>query len=1018
MTITPISPPSVTVKQQFSSVVTPAIRSDLPSLLMGACFQIVDAFSDLGDRNPDAVAGSYRDGIGRVAYSLPNKISDASLVGFEREVDVYLVYGSTVRKLSSVFDEDSIVEVTGATYTDSTRALVKAGALFDQIGVEAGDFARFTYRGEIVDVEIEAVLSGDTLTLVSNLVTENLSGLAVEILRSPAEFVLASSQQAAVSLGTNDDYITFQAQALKTDGITPSGFAGALGDQLRVSVAPPTALLVRSHPAIPLWGVGDAVFTSATADFTSAIGPAGVVGAFRLLVGATGSGASLRDILRVVDGTTLLIETGSGVGLTAQNYVAGEVAYAAADGVTVGANTVASASADFVSQIGPIGAVAPGFYVEVEGGGVYPIVEVLSATSVEVTGTTGTGVGQDITVIESVAAAADGATGALTLFLSAEGGLDDVDFVGNESVLLPGATAYAVASSASDFLATLGTAFLASAVGTSFQVVPTVSPLTLSWDAASATVSITLERAAGLVVTTGAEVETALTTPLDPAYNVVVSDVLTAVEVGTLAFADGTFLLQLDGGANDEQLLLDGDLLGSSTPTAQVYTSFRALRTGITTPLRVTATSREALVGVADTRNPLGLASLFALNASPGRELLVIGVGAVAPTKPSGTLEAFSAALASIQSVDSYCICPLTMDTSVIPLVSAHVDAMSAPEETRERTAIVSSPMPTHAQAAVLASGGDGSSGTIAGVASAEFASSSNFATQGVQAGDLLVVTALATSTTSPSIVNGTPGPLYGIPVVGVKSGDDFVLLVDGTGADAQWNNLDDVSFTVYRAGAAITQKGDQALAIASLSASVASRRMIHHWPDVAGAEVNGTTLLLPGFYMAATWSGRFNVNRPSQPFSLSTIPNFVFVRNSNTYFSKSQLDLIAGGGTWISIQESDGGPVACRMQLTTDTTSIEKREYSITRAVDGWSRTLRAGLSRQVGKNNITQSFLDGVTTSVVGILQALTESGEAARLDLVSVLVDDARPDRILITVRGVPLFPANAIEFTLSI
>ena len=138
----------------------------------------------------------------------------------------------------------------------------------------------------------------------------------------------------------------------------------------------------------------------------------------------------------------------------------------------------------------------------------------------------------------------------------------------------------------------------------------------------------------------------------------------------------------------------------------------------------------------------------------------------------------------------------------------------------------------------------------------------------------------------------------------------------------------------------------------------------------------------------------------------------------SNGYFSESQLDTIAGGGTFIMIQESEGGAVTCRHQLATDVTTVQKRELSITKSVDYVAKTFRNAMTGKIGKFNITQSLMDSLSVQIQGLLRTFVDGGILTSGQLSSISQNSDNPDTLDITViLGVP-YPCNYIALTLQI
>ena len=82
----------------------------------------------------------------------------------------------------------------------------------------------------------------------------------------------------------------------------------------------------------------------------------------------------------------------------------------------------------------------------------------------------------------------------------------------------------------------------------------------------------------------------------------------------------------------------------------------------------------------------------------------------------------------------------------------------------------------------------------------------------------------------------------------------------------------------------------------------------------------------------------------------------------SNDSYTNRQLNVMAAGGVYILVQDAQGGPVVCRHQLSTDTSTIETRELSITKVVDFTAKFMRAGLRNFIGRSNwVNDTWFEG---------------------------------------------------------
>jgi hypothetical protein len=763
----------------------------------------------------------------------------------------------------------------------------------------------------------------------------------------------------------------------------------------------------------------------------------------------TGAGEVFRQVRRVVSATTLLIDTGEGAGLAARAWFLGKQVASGSNGVTNATTTFTSAGAAFETKIPGYVAAFPyspavTTYIELGSDGLYAVASVDSATQLTLSSAaanTATGVAYKVaTLVDSHAS--DGTTGALTTFVSATGGLSAIPNSGGTpsqaTYLSRGQTANenrAISAVVSDNQVTLSVAHAASFSEDAWQAVDQNADLTLMYDDATPIITIQLARSNGVSASTYAAIAAAINSSLDAAYNAEVSSIVAATVSGSgsilgtdVAYDASPITGNFDGGSDASDLLLDADLIGSTTPTASVYVSYRALRLDVSpqaaepTVYEVASTADiESTLGVISTENPLALGAYLALQNCPSRALKVLGVSATSASKPFGTAEAFSEAFDFLEGFDVYSIVPLTQDSVVHGLLQTHIEAMSLPENKSPRIGFFNQPLPAYTKAIVVASGVDGNTGaTFTSSATAEFAASVDFAAAGVQAGDILVVSANSGSTDSPDAVNGTSGPLYGIPVVSVKVGDDFVLVLDGTqtGVSTDWNSLVDVSFTVYRPGSVISEAADQAEEIAKVGEGFASRRLFHVWPDQVTADINGSEQIIEGHYLAAAWAAKVSEVSPEQGFTRLTVAGFTGLKHSNGYFSRSHLDRMAGGGTFITVQDSSSAPLRCRHQLSTDVSTLQKRELSITKVLDFVDMFYRVSLQKHIGKYNISPQYLDALATIANGLGRSLINSGRVLDVKLAALEQDSVQLDRVNLTVAVEVFYPGNYIAVTVQV
>jgi hypothetical protein len=230
------------------------------------------------------------------------------------------------------------------------------------------------------------------------------------------------------------------------------------------------------------------------------------------------------------------------------------------------------------------------------------------------------------------------------------------------------------------------------------------------------------------------------------------------------------------------------------------------------------------------------------------------------------------------------------------------------------------------------------------------------------------------------------------------------------------------VGFTLYIRGTAlVTPTGDVdyqrvAEAYQKIGQSYLNRRAVMVAPERVGAIVDGSEQALKGYYACSAIAGMIGQLPPQQGFTNYPIGGFTRVMGSNDVFTRKQMNIGAAGGTYWVVQETAGAPLTTRHQLTTDMTSIETRELSITKVVDFMAKMMREGLRSFIGRFNITQTFLDSLGTVVQGQLGFAIENGILVGGDLNNIVQDESAPDSVLIDVTLDPPFPCNYLRLTL--
>lgn len=435
----------------------------------------------------------------------------------------------------------------------------------------------------------------------------------------------------------------------------------------------------------------------------------------------------------------------------------------------------------------------------------------------------------------------------------------------------------------------------------------------------------------------------------------------------------------------------------------------------------------EQAIGPISADNPLALGLYFALLNAPGIQVTGLGVDEVASDAPFGTVEAFTRSAEFLEGYEVYGIATLTQDESVGQVFNTHVQFMSQPEQRGERVVLWNTKTPTTALDTLVASGTSG-----------DTLNTTVFDTKITNLSALLQASGVSPIGTIPVSAGvfldlASDGKRYSIR--GVNGSQVTVRTVAGDFPNG--SNDDDYYaesvlpmpligelFSVRVRGAAlVTVDGNQdknavADTVNALGQSFKSRRFWMTFPDRCAATLGGVEQVLPAFYLNAASVGAMGQQPPQQSFTNFPIAGFTRVLGSSDTFSEKQLDVMAGGGAYIFVQDVANAPVYARMALTTDLTSIETRTDSVTKVVDFTAKFMRSSIKNLIGRFNITQGFLDTLGTTVQGLFGFLVETGVLIGGNLDNIIQDEDNRDTVLLdTTLDVPI-PCNYIKLTLLI
>jgi hypothetical protein len=187
-------------------------------------------------------------------------------------------------------------------------------------------------------------------------------------------------------------------------------------------------------------------------------------------------------------------------------------------------------------------------------------------------------------------------------------------------------------------------------------------------------------------------------------------------------------------------------------------------------------------------------------------------------------------------------------------------------------------------------------------------------------------------------------------------------------------------------------------------------------WPDFVNVDVDGAIQTVPSYYMAATLAGLHAFLPPEQGHSELPIPGYVSLLHSNDYFTETQLTQMTAAGLWIYVQDVEGGPIVCRKQYTTDTTTEETAESSLTLIVDAIRRDIRASVRPIMGVNNLTPQIRDRVAFIINSVINKYKARNAIERASIRRMNFADKTTLEVTMDVK--PFGPFNLLRITILI
>ena len=457
--------------------------------------------------------------------------------------------------------------------------------------------------------------------------------------------------------------------------------------------------------------------------------------------------------------------------------------------------------------------------------------------------------------------------------------------------------------------------------------------------------------------------------------------------------------------ANSEKyglFLLTTEIDGVACPiaSASLYVGYTAMRQDLCKLTTInTVDEIEGKLGKVIPENPLAYGVMITLSNTT-TSVFAMGVD-------SDDLVGYTSAKDKLETIDPlYSMVPLTTSTEVLTMFKNSAEQMSDPEIDMWRIAIGSSTL----QSEETITSGYGKCSTDSNGKNLLFTVTRGITspatgiedpvelkTSGVAAGDVLILT-------------DANGDSFKYNIALVASEDILTVEPVNPFMESLVQGNPELSFTIMRT----LDKTAQAKNIAAVSTSYNSSRFIHVWPDVCVIDDRE----LPGYYLCCAIAGGIS-SLPSQyGFTNLSMSGIGGIKHSNSYFSQEQLNIIAGGGTFIFVQNSDESAPYVRHQLTTDISTTEFSELSFVKNYDYVSYVCRDVLQPFIGTWNVNSAALAAISTALSAALETLKLASQAKigapviNYDIESVSQLESNRTRVEAYVNITFPYPLNVI------
>lgn len=468
----------------------------------------------------------------------------------------------------------------------------------------------------------------------------------------------------------------------------------------------------------------------------------------------------------------------------------------------------------------------------------------------------------------------------------------------------------------------------------------------------------------------------------------------------------------------DAEWSSNGDMPWLPVYKADLYIEYRTLLTGYADTIHSISDINDVvtLLGTNVPDNPLSAGVYKALENSGNRAVYFMAL-------PTNDAEGWARVLdRATLNEDVYAFAPLSRVMDVLQLVEAHINTMSTETEKRWRIGFFSAEMPEYRDVyTALSNPGETDylakialDGTTQEYTLLNFVNSDGTPSSVSQAMDDIV----AGDKVRIGFRNDAWGEVeYDEYEVKTVLSNTQLRLVSGPAAAIAVASKVEV-YHPYT----VTEMAD---AYAAISNGFYNRRIYNVFPNQLGS--SGT--VYTGEFAAAAVAGLASSVPPQQPLTNIEVNGFDDLPTVYQTFNRTQLNKMAEYGTLILMQDSVGGVVYVRHQVSTKAKygNLNETELSIIKNFDSISYYFAARFAPYIGRCNVTPQLLkiiDLILDDGISFLASMTSAGNLGpqlileETEIVGVQQHPELADHVIATVNlGLPK-PFNVLQLRLVV